>query len=97
MAVASLAHATRRLLVTTDEKYELGRTKLRDVHGERSLETIEALGDLGRMIIEVAYGTSTQGPDSAFVIARSPRSRSSLRWAARHSCRSTCGRRSPRD
>ena len=42
--------------MTTDEKYELGRAKLRDVHGERSLETIEALGDLGRMIIEVAYG-----------------------------------------
>ena len=42
--------------MTTDEKYELGRAKLRDVHGERSLETIEALGDLGRTIIEVAYG-----------------------------------------
>jgi 4-carboxymuconolactone decarboxylase len=42
--------------MTMDDKYQLGRAKLSDLHGERSLETIEALGDLGRMIIEVAYG-----------------------------------------
>jgi 4-carboxymuconolactone decarboxylase len=35
---------------------ERGRERLRDVHGERSLATIEALGDLGELIIEVAYG-----------------------------------------
>jgi 4-carboxymuconolactone decarboxylase len=42
--------------MTADDRYERGREKLREVHGERSLETIEALGDLGRMIVEVAYG-----------------------------------------
>jgi 4-carboxymuconolactone decarboxylase len=35
---------------------ERGREKLREVHGERSLATIESLGDLGELIIEVAYG-----------------------------------------
>jgi 4-carboxymuconolactone decarboxylase len=40
----------------TKERYERGRDKLREVHGDRSLQTIEALGDLGRMIVEVAYG-----------------------------------------
>jgi 4-carboxymuconolactone decarboxylase len=42
--------------MTADERHERGRAKLREVHGERSLETIEGLGDLGRMIVEVAYG-----------------------------------------
>jgi 4-carboxymuconolactone decarboxylase len=35
---------------------ERGREKLREVHGERSLATIESMGDLGDLIIEVAYG-----------------------------------------
>jgi 4-carboxymuconolactone decarboxylase len=35
---------------------ERGRERLRDVHDERSLATIESLGDLGALIIEVAYG-----------------------------------------
>ena len=39
-----------------DERYERGREKLREVHGEKSLATIEALGDLGRLIVETAYG-----------------------------------------
>lgn len=39
-----------------DERYERGRNKLREVHGERSLATIEGLGDLGRIIVETAYG-----------------------------------------
>jgi 4-carboxymuconolactone decarboxylase len=39
-----------------DERYERGRDKLRQVHGEKSLATIEALGDLGRLIVETAYG-----------------------------------------
>jgi 4-carboxymuconolactone decarboxylase len=38
------------------ERYERGRARLVEVHGERSLETVEALGDLGRLIIEFAYG-----------------------------------------
>lgn len=39
-----------------DDRYQRGREKLREVHGDRSLETIESLGDLGRLIVEVAYG-----------------------------------------
>lgn len=39
-----------------DERYERGRAKLREVHGDRSLATIEGLGDLGRLIVETAYG-----------------------------------------
>lgn len=35
---------------------ERGREKLREVHGERALATIESLGDLGELIIQVAYG-----------------------------------------
>jgi len=37
-------------------RFERGRERLREVHGERSLATIESLGDLGRLIVEVAYG-----------------------------------------
>ena len=36
--------------------HERGRERLREVHGERSLATIESLGDLGHLIVEVAYG-----------------------------------------
>ena len=39
-----------------DDRYERGRQRLVEVHGERSLRTIEGLGDLGRLIVEVAYG-----------------------------------------
>ena len=38
------------------DRYERGRDKLREVHGERALATVESLGDLGRLIVEVAYG-----------------------------------------
>jgi 4-carboxymuconolactone decarboxylase len=39
-----------------DDRYRRGREKLREVHGDRSLATVESLGDLGRLIVEVAYG-----------------------------------------
>jgi 4-carboxymuconolactone decarboxylase len=39
-----------------DDRYTRGREKLREVHGDRSLATVESLGDLGRLIVEVAYG-----------------------------------------
>lgn len=39
-----------------DTRYERGREKMLEVHGERSLRTIESLGDLGRFILEFAYG-----------------------------------------
>jgi 4-carboxymuconolactone decarboxylase len=42
--------------MTGEDRYERGRERLREVHGDRSLETVEALGDLGRLIVEVAYG-----------------------------------------
>lgn len=38
------------------ERYERGRARLVEVHGERSLGTVEGLGDLGRLIVEFAYG-----------------------------------------
>jgi len=39
-----------------EDRYRRGREKLREVHGDRSLATVESLGDLGRLIVEVAYG-----------------------------------------
>lgn len=39
-----------------DERYLRGRDRLKEVHGERSLEAVESLGDLGRLIVEFAYG-----------------------------------------
>ena len=39
-----------------ERSYERGRDKLREVHGERALATVESLGDLGRLIVDVAYG-----------------------------------------
>jgi 4-carboxymuconolactone decarboxylase len=39
-----------------DARYERGRAKLLEVHGEKSLRTIGSLGDLRRAIIEFAYG-----------------------------------------
>jgi len=42
--------------MTDDARYERGRQKMLEVHGERSLRAIESLGDLGRFILEFAYG-----------------------------------------
>ena len=42
--------------MTDPDRLERGRDKLREVHGERALATVESLGDLGRLIVEVAYG-----------------------------------------
>ena len=39
-----------------DDRLARGRDRLREIHGERSLATVEALGDLGRFVIEAAYG-----------------------------------------
>jgi 4-carboxymuconolactone decarboxylase len=41
---------------TGDGRYERGRERMLEVHGARSLRTIEGLGDLGRYILEFAYG-----------------------------------------
>ncbi len=37
-------------------RFDRGRERLREVHGERSLATIGSLGELGRLIVEFAYG-----------------------------------------
>jgi len=42
--------------MTDPDRLERGRDKLREVHGERALATVESLGDLGQLIVEVAYG-----------------------------------------
>jgi 4-carboxymuconolactone decarboxylase len=40
----------------TDERYERGRERFLEVHDEKALGTVEGLGDLGRLIVEFAYG-----------------------------------------
>ena len=42
--------------MTDPDRLGRGRDKLREVHGDRALATVESLGDLGRLIVEVAYG-----------------------------------------
>lgn len=38
------------------ERYERGRARFLEVHDEKALATVEGLGDLGRLIVEVVYG-----------------------------------------
>lgn len=38
------------------DRYQRGRERLLEIHGERPLRAIEGLGDLGRYIVEFAYG-----------------------------------------
>jgi len=40
----------------TADRYERGRTRFLDVHDEKALAAVEGLGDLGRAIVEFAYG-----------------------------------------
>ena len=40
----------------TDDRYERGRQRFLEVHDEKALATVEGLGDLGRAIVEFAYG-----------------------------------------
>jgi 4-carboxymuconolactone decarboxylase len=42
--------------MSQETRYERGRERLLEVHGERSLSQVEGLGDLGRLIVEMAYG-----------------------------------------
>lgn len=44
-------------------RYERGRQKMLEVHGEKSLRTIESLGDLGRCVLEFAYGEVYSRPE----------------------------------
>ena len=38
------------------ERYEGGRARFVEVHDEKALASIEGLGELGTMIVEVVYG-----------------------------------------
>ena len=42
--------------MTDDPRVDRGRERLRKVHGDRALATVESLGDLGRLILGTAYG-----------------------------------------
>lgn len=39
-----------------DDRYERGRWRFLEVHDEKALAAVEGLGDLGRAIVEFAYG-----------------------------------------
>jgi len=78
-----------------ERSHERGRDKLREVHGERALATVESLGDLGRLIVDVAYGEVYSRPG----LTLRERQIASPRWsprAVRRSCRCTCARPSRR-
>jgi 4-carboxymuconolactone decarboxylase len=40
----------------SDDRYERGRKRFLEVHDEKALAAVEGLGDLGRAIVEFAYG-----------------------------------------
>jgi 4-carboxymuconolactone decarboxylase len=40
----------------SDDRYERGRERFLEVHDEKALAAVEDLGDLGRAIVEFAYG-----------------------------------------
>jgi 4-carboxymuconolactone decarboxylase len=40
----------------SDDRYERGRERFLEVHDEKALAAVEGLGDLGRVIVEFAYG-----------------------------------------
>jgi 4-carboxymuconolactone decarboxylase len=40
----------------SDDRYERGRERFLEVHDEKALAAVEGLGDLGRAIVEFAYG-----------------------------------------
>jgi 4-carboxymuconolactone decarboxylase len=39
-----------------NDRYERGRRRFLEVHDEKALAAVEGLGDLGRAIVEFAYG-----------------------------------------
>ena len=40
----------------SEERYERGRERFLEVHDAKALATVEGLGELGRAIVEFAYG-----------------------------------------
>ena len=39
-----------------DDRYERGRQRFLEVHDEKALDSVEGLGDIGTLIVEVVYG-----------------------------------------
>ena len=74
----------------SDDRYERGRERFLEVHDEKALRAVEGLGELGRAIVEFAYGDVYSRPGLSFAIARSPRSRRSSRPGGRPRSPSTC-------
>ena len=40
----------------SEDRYERGRERFLEVHDEKALAAVQSLGDLGRAIVEFAYG-----------------------------------------
>ena len=49
----------------TEDRYERGRARFLEVHDEKALAAVEGLGDLGRSIVEFAYGDVYSRPGLA--------------------------------
>jgi len=49
----------------SDDRYERGRERFLEVHDEKALSAVEGLGDLGRAIVEFAYGDMYTRPGLA--------------------------------
>jgi 4-carboxymuconolactone decarboxylase len=49
----------------TEDRYEQGRARFLEVHDEKALAAVEGLGDLGRAIVEFAYGDVYSRPGLA--------------------------------
>ena len=64
MASASMHSAEGRRRVS-DDRYERGRERFLEVHDEKALAAVEGLGDLGRAIVEFAYGDVYTRPSLA--------------------------------
>jgi 4-carboxymuconolactone decarboxylase len=55
IGAGGIASAEERSAVSED-RYERGRERFLEVHDEKALAAVEGLGDLGRAIVEFAYG-----------------------------------------
>ena len=82
--------------MTDPDRLERGRDKLREIHGERALATVESLGDLGQLIVEVAYGEVYSRPGLSLRERQITSVAALIATGAPRSSRSTCARRSRR-
>ena len=51
--------------MSDEDRYERGRARFLEVHDERALGQVEGLGELGRAIVEFAYGDVYSRPGLA--------------------------------